>query len=79
MDFCGHQSFIAIAEAHENNLARAQFRQPEAAERFHMDKNVLRAFPACEKAEALGAIEPFYDGTFQPTGRRYLHMSSDGW
>ena len=45
-DLGGHQAFGAGAEAHQDELAGAQFRHAEASERFHVHENVGRALPA---------------------------------
>ncbi len=39
-----------------------------------MNENIFGALTACQKAEALSAIEPLDDNTFQTTGRRNCNM-----
>src|SRR5262245_2793110 len=77
MDLGGHQALVAVAEADQHALAGAQLGDTVAAQRFHMNEDVLGALAASQEAEALGAVEPLDDGAFEPARRRDLHMGAD--
>ena len=56
-------------ESSQHAVARLGVDEAIAAQRLHMDENVLGALAAGEKAEAAGAIEPLDDDNLEAADR----------
>src|SRR5262245_28089191 len=56
------------AEADEDAFTRLQLRKPIAAQRLHMDEDVLRALSLGEKSEPARAVKPFYNCNLKRAG-----------
>ncbi len=77
MNFGSHKALVAMAEPHQHHLARAQLGYAEAAQRFHVDEDVLGALAPGQEAEPLGTVEPFYQHALQSARGRDLYVGLD--
>lgn len=73
-----HKALWPVAVAHENALARPQFRETIPAKCFHMHKYVRSILATCQEAITTDLIEPLNDGGFKVTFRHHMNVRALG-
>src|SRR5262245_10709990 len=71
-DLGRHQSLGARAETNLNELTRLQLGEAEPSQRFHVHKNIGRAFAAGQETKSAQSIEPFDLRAFDTAGGDHL-------
>ena len=74
MNFGSHKALVAAPEAHQHDLAGPELGDAVAAQRLHVDEDVLRALAAGQEAEPLGAVEPLDQRALEPAFGRHRDM-----